>query len=95
LLKAILERIERNLIIGGGQMFPHALSHAGVPTGVLDMTAEFAPLLHIIIIGLGLCVLGLAVATGIHDTLQAQRKAAGALAQPESLPKAAEAAFSN
>lgn len=70
-------------------MFPQALSLSGVPSGVLDMTAEFAPLLHGMVIGLGLCVLGLVFSIGLYDTWRARHKAAEAPAQPASLPKAA------
>jgi hypothetical protein len=70
-------------------MFPVALSHAGVPSGVLDMTAEFAPLLNGMVIGLGLAILGFVIVTGIYDTWWARRKAAEEPAQPISLPKAA------
>ena len=70
-------------------MFPAALSHAGVPSGVLDMTAEFAPLLNGMVIGLGLCVLGFVIMTGIYDTWWARRKTEEEPAQPVSLPKAA------
>ncbi|HEV8714341.1 MAG TPA: hypothetical protein VGX03_16130 [Candidatus Binatia bacterium] len=45
-----------------------------VPSGVLDMTADFAPLFVGLVVGLGLCVLGLVFAIGIHDTWWAPRK---------------------
>jgi len=48
---------------------------SAVPSGVLDMTADFAPLLVGMWVALGLSVLGLAVATALHDTWWTQRKA--------------------
>lgn len=72
-------------------LFP-ALS--GVPGGtsaVLDMTAEFAPLLHLgLAVGLG--ILLFAIATAVHDTWWEPRKARRASVRPASepdLPKAA------
>ena len=56
-------------------MFPHPLSLSAIPTGTLDMTADFAPLFLGMVVGLGLCILGLAFAIGVHDTWWAQRKA--------------------
>jgi hypothetical protein len=70
-------------------MFPQVLSLSAVPTGILDMTTDFAPLLMSMVVGLGLCVLGLAFAIGVHDTREAQRKAAHTAAEPGPLPKAA------
>jgi hypothetical protein len=70
-------------------MFPQVLSLSAVSSGILDMTADFAPLLTSMVVGLCLCVLGLAVAVGVHDTREAQRKAAHPAAEPGSLPKAA------
>lgn len=70
-------------------MFPQALSLSGVPNGVLDMTAEFAPLLHGLVIGLGLCVLGLLFSIGFYDTWRARHEIAEAPAQSSSLPEAA------
>jgi hypothetical protein len=70
-------------------MVPQALSLSGIPSGVLDMTAEFAPFLHGMVIGLGLCILGLAFSIGFYDTWQARHKAAEAPVHSASLPKAA------
>jgi hypothetical protein len=57
-------------------MFSHALSlSAAVPIGVLDMTADFAPLFMGLVVAVGLGILGLAVAVGWHDYHQAQREA--------------------
>ena len=55
-------------------MFPYPLSLSVIPTGTLDMTADFAPLFIGMVVGLSLCVLGLAFAIGVHDTWWAQRK---------------------
>src|SRR2546422_11369179 len=53
------------------KMLVPALSLFGLPEGpsaVLDLTADFAPLFFGLVFALGLCILGLAVATAIHDT---------------------------
>jgi len=70
-------------------MFLHALPFAGVPSGGLDMTADFAPLLVGTWIILGLCVLALAFAVGFHDTREARRKAKPTAVEPTALAKAA------
>lgn len=70
-------------------MFPYALPQAGVPTAALDMTAEFAPLLNGMVIGLGLCILALTLAAGFYDTWWAQRKVEAEKTQVAELPKAA------
>lgn len=64
---------------------------AAVPSGVLDMTADFAPLLVGMWVVLGLCVLGLTTAIAIHDTREAKRTATQVtVPQPQpSLPNAA------
>jgi hypothetical protein len=57
-------------------LFP-ALSLFGLPAGpsaVLDLTADFAPLLVGLWVLLGLCVLGLGVALATHDTWQERRQ---------------------
>jgi len=41
---------------------------AALPTSVLDMTTDFAPLLVGLWVVLGLCVLGLTAAIALHDT---------------------------
>ncbi len=69
--------------------YPYALSLSAVPSGVLDMTADFAPLFIGMVVGLGLCVLGLAFTIGVHDTRKAQHEAEKAAASPAPLPKAA------
>jgi len=73
-------------------MFPYALPLSGLPNGAsagLDLTADFAPLLWGMCFLLGVSALGLAVATGIHDTWWAQRKAKKAAARLAPLPEAA------
>ncbi|MGE0826356.1 MAG: hypothetical protein AB7G75_08285 [Candidatus Binatia bacterium] len=69
-------------------MFPHALSF-GVPTFILDMTADFTPLFVGMVILLSLCVLALAVTIAVHDTREAQQKVDVPPADPHSLPRAA------
>jgi len=59
-------------------LFP-ALSLFGLPAGpsaVLDLTADFAPLLVGLWVLLGLCVPGLGVALATHDTWQESRQVA-------------------
>ena len=70
-------------------MFPHPLSLSAIPTGTLDMTADFAPLFLGLVVGLGLCILGLAVAIGVHDTWWMQRKTKNKPDGFAPLPKAA------
>jgi len=70
-------------------MFPHPLSLSAIPTGTLDMTADFAPLLLGMVVGLGLCILGLAFAIGVHDTWWTQRKTKNKPDGFAPLPKAA------
>ncbi len=63
-----------------------------VPSGVLDMTADFTPLLVGIVVVLGVCVLGLAFTIGVHDTRWTQRittKVTAPQALWSDLPKAA------
>ena len=59
------------------KMLVPALSPVGLPEGpsaVLDLTATFAPLFFSMAVALGLCILGLAVATAIHDTWWEKRQ---------------------
>jgi len=65
---------------------------SGFPNGAsfgLDMTADFAPLFIGTWVVVGLCVLGLAVTTAIHDTQEAKRKAKQATEPQPPFPKAA------
>lgn len=84
------ERVTRSIFCKeADKMFSHALSLSAIPTATLDMTADLAPLFVGMVVGLGLCVLGLAFAIGIYDSRKAQpatKQAAGGLA---ALPKAA------
>jgi len=62
---------------------------SAVPSGVLDMTADFAPLFVGMVVGIGLCVLALAFTIGVHDTWWTQRKARKGAPIQSLLPKAA------
>ena len=67
-------------------MFVHPPLLSAVPSGVLDMTAGFAPLFVGMVLGLGLCVLGLAFAIGVYDTWWEKRKEKKAPPQPVPVP---------
>ena len=69
-------------------MFPHALS-SGVPTTVLDMTADFTPLFVGMVLLFSLCVLAFAFAIGFHDTREAQRHTEHGEITHREFPKAA------
>jgi hypothetical protein len=62
---------------------------SAVPSGVLNMTADFAPLLVSMWVVLGLSVLGLAVALALQDTREAKRTAKQVTELEPSFPKAA------
>ncbi len=65
---------------------------SGFPTGApygLDMTADFAPLFIGMWAVVGLCVLGLAIVTAIHDTREAKRNAKQATEPKPPLARAA------
>lgn len=69
---------------------PPALS--AVPTGMVDLTYDFAPLFFGLVVGLCLCVLALAFAIGVHDArgLSRQSKQSPEYPAPASdLPDAA------
>jgi hypothetical protein len=66
-----------------------SLSLSGVPQGVLDMTADFAPLLVGLVVLLGLSILGIAFAIGVHDTREARQQAQRPMEDVATLPKAA------
>ena len=73
-------------------MLVEALPLFGFPNGAttgLDMTADFAPLFFGLWVVLGLCVLGLAVATAIHDTRGIRRNAKQMTEPPPPFSKAA------
>ncbi len=65
---------------------------SAVPSGVLDVTADFAPLFVGLVVVLGLGVLALAFAIGVHDTRWTQRKAKKITASQAPAPDLPEAA---
>ena len=70
-------------------MLMQKLSLSGFPNGTssgLDMTADFAPLFIGLWVILGLCILGLAVATALQDNWWAQRKTKPTTDRPAPLP---------
>ena len=69
-------------------MFPHALS-SGVPAAVLDMTTDFTPLFVGMVLLLSFCVLAFALAIGIHDAREAQRRSEQDVTPHQEMPKAA------
>jgi hypothetical protein len=62
---------------------------AAVPSGVLDMTADFAPLFVGLVVAMGLCVLALAFTIGAHDVREAKRNAQQVIAPEPAFRKAA------
>ncbi len=67
----------------------------GFPSAIapgLDMTADFAPLFVGLVVVLGLCVLALAFAIGVHDTWWEKREGKKAPDQPAPAPHVPEAA---
>jgi hypothetical protein len=66
-----------------------SLSLSGVPQQVLDMTTDFTPLFVGLVVMLGLSLLGIVFAIGVHDTRQAQTKERRVTNEVVSLPKAA------
>jgi hypothetical protein len=65
---------------------------SAIPSGVLDMTADFTPLFVGMVVVLGVCVLGLACAVGGHDTRWTRRTEQKDSAQPAAVPQFPEAA---
>jgi hypothetical protein len=65
------------------------LSLSGVSTGVLDMTTDFTPLFVGLVVILGLSLLGIAFAIGVHDTREASKQAHRISNDISALPKAA------
>ena len=51
-----------------------SLSLSGVPQSGLDMTADFTSLFVGLVVVLGLSLLGIAFAIGVHDTREARSK---------------------
>ena len=77
------------------KMLVSALSPVGLPEGpsaVLDLTATFAPLFFSMAVALGLCILGLAVATAIHDTWWEKRQGQKTTDRPAPVPDVPDAA---
>ena len=73
-------------------MFEQLSLFSTVPSSVLDMTADFAPLFVGMVVVLGVCVLGLAFAIGVHDTRWTRRPEQTDSAQPSAVPQFPEAA---
>ena len=69
-------------------MFPHAI-FSGLPTTVLDMTADFTPLFVGMVLLFSFCVLALAFAIGVHDTRETQRQHEQDVTSHRDFPKAA------
>ena len=65
------------------------LSLSGVPTSGLDMTAEFIPLFVGLVVMLGLSLLGITFAIGVHDTREASKQEQRSTDEISALPKAA------
>ena len=65
------------------------LSLSGIPNMMLDMTTDFAPLFVGLVVLLGLSLLGIAFAIGVHDTREAQRRMPQLPEEAPTLPKAA------
>lgn len=77
------------------KMFVPALSLFGLPEGpsaVLDLTSDFAPLFFGMVFVLGLSILGLAVATAIHDPWWENRQAKKTTDRPMPAPDLPDAA---
>lgn len=71
-------------------MFSYALSlSAAVPGGVLDMTADFAPLFVGMVVVLGLGVLSLVASIATYDTRAARQQMEQETDVATPLPKAA------
>jgi len=75
-------------------MFPFP-SVSGVPSGpaaVLELTADFAPVLSGMVLLIGLGVIGLAIAAALHDTWLEPRKALRARSRATPAPDVPRAA---
>ena len=66
-----------------------SLSHAAVSSYVLNMTADFTPLFVGLVVLLGLSVLGIAFAIGVHDTREEHQQMRPEGEVLPTLPKAA------
>jgi len=59
---------------------------SALPSGVLDMTTDFAPLFMGLVVGVGICILGLAFAIGVHDRWWDKRQEQPVVQQPVPAP---------
>ena len=66
-----------------------SLSHAAVPSYVLNLTTDFTPLFVGIVVLLGLSVLGIAFAIGVHDAREENQRMHSEGEALPPLPKAA------
>jgi hypothetical protein len=55
-------------------MFAQPPVFSPVPTGVVDLTYDFAPLFVGLVVGLCLCVLAFAAALGVYDAWRPPRR---------------------
>ena len=69
-------------------MFP-LLSSSGAPSYVLNMTADFTPLFVGLVVLLGLSMLGIAFAIGVHDIREEHQQMHAEGERLPTLPKAA------
>lgn len=65
--------------------------HSTVPTGVVDMTADFTPLLVGLIVAVCVGVLALAFAIGVYDTRRSQEAASKLPRCPARVPELVDA----
>jgi hypothetical protein len=68
-------------------MFMSPAFLSAVPTGVVDMTEDFAPLLLGLIVGVCLGVLALAFAIGVYDTRYSRRRIKKSRDCPAQVPE--------
>ena len=73
-------------------MFVQPPSFSAVPTGVVDLTYDFAPFFLSLIVGLCLCVLALAFVIGVHDTWWLSRQSQQSPKRPALVPDLPDAA---
>ena len=73
-------------------MFVQPPSFSAVPTGVVDLTYDFAPLFLALVIGFCLGVLVLAFVIGVHDSGGLSRWRKQPTEPPVSVPKLPSAA---
>ena len=73
-------------------MLQQPLLLAALPSAVLDMTTDFAPLFMGMVIGLCLCVLALAFAMGTYDSRRTPQSATHPDGRSASEPALSDAA---